>query len=73
MVKSSIKPKMEVTLEKGSKSLFTKKFKYEKIVDEMDIKFQVQLVITSMLEGRNFRKVLWGYHPSFQSIDVITN
>jgi hypothetical protein len=49
MVKSSIKPKMEVTLEKGSKSLFTKKFKYEKIVDEMDIKFQVQLVITSIL------------------------
>ena len=24
-----------------------------------------------MLEGRNFRKALWGYHPSFQNIDII--
>ena len=26
-----------------------------------------------MLEGRNFRKALWGYHPSFQNIDIVTN
>jgi len=26
-----------------------------------------------MIEGRNFRKVLWGYHPTFQSIDIIVN
>ena len=26
-----------------------------------------------MLEGRNFRKALWGYHPIFQNIDIITN
>ena len=26
-----------------------------------------------MLEGRNIRKVLWGYHPSFQSVDAIIN
>jgi len=26
-----------------------------------------------MVEGRNFRKALWGYHPSFQNIDIITN
>jgi len=26
-----------------------------------------------MIEGRNFRKALWGYHPSFQNIDVVTN
>lgn len=26
-----------------------------------------------MLEGRNFRKALWGYHPSFQNIDSVTN
>jgi len=26
-----------------------------------------------MLEGRQFRKVVWGYHPSFQSIDIVTN
>jgi len=26
-----------------------------------------------MLEGRSFRRALWGYHPSFQNIDVVTN
>ena len=26
-----------------------------------------------MLEGRNIRKVLWGYHPSFQNIDAVTS
>lgn len=26
-----------------------------------------------MVEGRNFRKALWGYHPSFQNIDIVTN
>jgi len=26
-----------------------------------------------MLEGRNFRRVLWGYHPSFQNIDSVTS
>ena len=26
-----------------------------------------------MLEGRNFRKALWGYHPSFQNIDAVTS
>ena len=26
-----------------------------------------------MLEGRTFRRALWGYHPSFQNIDIITN
>ena len=25
-----------------------------------------------MLEGRNFRRALWGYHPTFQNIDIIT-
>jgi hypothetical protein len=48
MVKSNINPKIDVTLEKGNKSLFTKKFKYEKIKDDNDIKFQVQFVIISI-------------------------
>nr|YP_010049532.1 cytochrome b [Strombidium cf. sulcatum]QPL15937.1 cytochrome b [Strombidium cf. sulcatum] len=26
-----------------------------------------------MLEGRNIRRVLWGYHPSLQNIDIISN
>ena len=26
-----------------------------------------------MLEGRYFRKTSWGYHPTFNNIDVITN
>ena len=26
-----------------------------------------------MFEGRNIRKVLWGYHPNFQSIDAVTS
>jgi len=39
---------MDVTLEKGKSSLFTKKFKYENIIDDKDIKFQDQLFIMSM-------------------------
>jgi hypothetical protein len=38
---------MEVTLENGSSNLFTKKLIYEKIIDDNEIKFQVQLVIIS--------------------------
>ena len=26
-----------------------------------------------MLEGRNLRRVLWGYHPTFQNLDLVTN
>jgi len=26
-----------------------------------------------MFEGRNFRKVQWGYHPIFQSLDAVSN
>jgi len=26
-----------------------------------------------MIEGRNYRKALWGYHPNFQNIDIINN
>ena len=26
-----------------------------------------------MIEGRTMRRVLWGYHPSFQNIDAVTN
>ena len=26
-----------------------------------------------MLEGRNLRRVLWGYHPTFQNLDAVTN
>jgi hypothetical protein len=39
---------IDVTLENGSTSLFTKKFKYEKIIDDNETIFQVQLVITSI-------------------------
>ena len=39
---------MEVTLEKGNTSLFTKKFKYEKIIDDNETKFQVQFVTMSI-------------------------
>jgi hypothetical protein len=43
-----MKPNIDVTLENGNKSLLTKKFTYEKISDETEIRFQVQLVIISM-------------------------
>ena len=26
-----------------------------------------------MLEGRYFRRITWGYHPTFQTIDAVTN
>ena len=26
-----------------------------------------------MLEGRNIRRILWGYHPSFQNLDLVAN
>jgi len=48
MVNINIKPIIDVTLENGSTSLFTKKFKYEKIIDDKDTIFQVQFVITSI-------------------------
>ena len=48
IVISNIKPIMDVKLEKGNKSLFTKKFKYENIKDDIEIRFQVQVVIISM-------------------------
>ena len=31
-----------------------------------------RIKIYNMLEGRNFRRALWGYHPTFQNIDIIT-
>jgi hypothetical protein len=39
---------MEVTLENGKTSLFTKKFRYEKIIDDKETKFQLQLVTASI-------------------------
>jgi hypothetical protein len=48
MLNSNINPKIDVTLEKGKSNLFTKKFKYENIKDDNDIKFQVQFVIISI-------------------------
>jgi len=42
-------PIIDVTLEKGKTSLFTKKFRYENTVDDNEIKFQVQLVIISIV------------------------
>jgi hypothetical protein len=39
---------IEVTLEKGKTRRFTKKFKYEKITPEREIKFQPQLVTASI-------------------------
>ena len=39
---------MDVTLEKGKTNLFTKKFKQEKIIDDNETKFQLQLVIISI-------------------------
>ena len=50
---------MDVTLEKGKTSLLTKKFKYEKIIDESETKFQLQFVTTSM-----FWKVGWYPHKA---------
>jgi len=43
-----MKPMMDVTLENGSTSLFTKKLRYEKIIEDKETMFQVQFVITSM-------------------------
>jgi hypothetical protein len=40
---------MEVTLVKGKTNLFTKKFKYEKTVDESETIFQLQFVTMSIL------------------------
>jgi hypothetical protein len=48
MVNNSIKPNIEVKLENGSNKRLTKKFKYEKIKDDNEIKFHVQLVIISI-------------------------
>jgi hypothetical protein len=39
---------MDVTLENGKTNLLTKKFKYEKIIEDKETIFQVQFVITSM-------------------------
>jgi len=50
---------MEVTLEKGKTSLFTKKFKYEKIIDDNETKFQLQFVTTSI-----FWKLGWYPHKA---------
>jgi hypothetical protein len=44
----SIKPTTEVTLEKGNTKRFTKKFKYDKVAPENDIKFHPQFEIASM-------------------------
>jgi hypothetical protein len=43
-----MKPIIEVTLEKGKTSRFTKKLIYEKIIDESETKFQVQFVTISI-------------------------
>jgi hypothetical protein len=43
-----MKPSIEVTLEKGNNNLFTKKFKYENIKEDREIKFQDQFVIMSI-------------------------
>ena len=45
---SSIKPIIEVTLEKGRTSRFTKKFAYENIIEDRETRFQVQFVTMSM-------------------------
>jgi hypothetical protein len=60
MHKSSIKPSIDVTLENGSSNLFTKKFKYENIIDDKDIRFQDQLFMMSI-----FWKVGWYPHKAF--------
>ena len=43
-----MKPIIEVTLENGSIKRFTKKFKYEKIKEDNETRFHVQLVTTSI-------------------------
>jgi hypothetical protein len=48
MVNNNIKPSIDVTLEKGNNRRFTKKFKYEKIKDDNEIRFHVQFVIISI-------------------------
>jgi hypothetical protein len=48
MVISNINPIIEVTLEKGRTKRFTKKFTYEKIIDDNETIFQVQFVIISI-------------------------
>ena len=45
---NSMKPIIDVTLEKGNTKRFTKKFKYEKIIDDNETKFHVQFVTISM-------------------------
>ena len=44
----NIKLIIDVTLEKGKTNLLTKKFKYEKIIELNETRFQVQLVIASV-------------------------
>jgi hypothetical protein len=44
----SIKPIIEVTLEKGMTSRLTKKFKYEKMTPERETKFHPQEVTASI-------------------------
>jgi hypothetical protein len=48
IVISNIKPIIDVTLEKGRTSLFTKKFAYENIIEDNETRFQVQFVTISM-------------------------
>jgi hypothetical protein len=47
MVKKSINPIMDVTLENGKTNLLTKKFKKENIVPEKETRFQPQTDIPS--------------------------
>jgi hypothetical protein len=42
-------PIIEVTLENGKTKRFTKKFKYEKIIDDNETKFQLQLQVQLLL------------------------
>jgi len=59
MDKKSINPMIEVTLENGNTSLFTKKFRYEKIIDDSETRFQLQLVTASI-----FWKLGWYPHKA---------
>jgi len=45
---SNINPIIEVTLENGKRSRFTKKFKYEKTTPESETKFHPQLATASI-------------------------
>ena len=45
---SSIKPKIEVTLENGISNLLTKKLRYEKMMEDSEIRLKFQLVTASM-------------------------